>query len=150
MLDSEKSLNALKEKEASLKADLEKLGKERAKITDQFCKDKISVCVTLSNKIFTNIFQGEIAEQFANLTAMVQEVAATDPKAEARLAGDKDGYGLKGGPPQEFFIQFVWPAIVSSRGLSTILERSFRHGDNPYIAKPTVVEPKAPAKEAKK
>jgi hypothetical protein len=149
MLESEKSLNALKEKEAALKADLEKLGKERAKITDQYCRDKIQVAVTLSDKLFKNIFQGEIAEQFANLSAMVQEVAATDARAEARLSGDKDNYGLKGGPPQDYFIQFVWPAIVSSRGLSTILERSFRHGDNPYIKTP-VVEPKAPAKEEKK
>jgi hypothetical protein len=147
MLDSEKSLNALKEKEASLKADLEKLGKERAKITDQYCRDKIQVAVTLSDKLFKNVFQGEIAEQFANLTAMVLEVAATDPKAEARLTGDN--FGLKGGPPQDYFVQFVWPAIVSSRGLSTILERSFKHGDNPY-AKTPADEPKASAKEAKK
>lgn len=140
MLDSEKSLNDLKAKEAALKADLEKLGKERAKVTDQYCRDKISVCVTLSDKLFRNIFQGEIAEQFSNLTAMVQEVAATDPRAEARLTGDKDTYGLKGGPPQDFFIQFVWPAIVSSRGLSTILERSFKHGDNPYLKAPVAAK----------
>jgi hypothetical protein len=142
--------NSLKAKEAELRVQLETLGKERSKITDQYCRDKIQVAVTLSDKLFKNIFQGEVAEQFANLTAMVLEVAATDPKAEARLAGDKDGYGLKGGPPQDYFVQFVWPAIVSSRGLSTILERSFRHSDNPYLAKRTVVEPRAPAKEGKK
>jgi hypothetical protein len=140
MLESEKSLNDLKSKEAELKAQLEKLGKERSKITDQYCRDKLMVAVTLSDKLFKNIFQGEIAEQFKNLTEMVLEVAATDPRAEARLTGDKDNYGLKGGPPQEYFIQFVWPAIVSSRGLSTILERSFKHGDNPYLKTPAEVK----------
>jgi hypothetical protein len=140
MLDSEKSLNSLKAKEAELKAQLETLGKERSKVTDQYCRDKLQVAVTLSDKLFKNIFQGEIAEQFKNLTDMVLEVAATDPRAEARLTGDN--FGLKGGPPQDYFTQFVWPAIVSSRGLSTILERSFKHGDNPYIAKPPMVEVK--------
>jgi len=142
MLDSEKSLNEWKSKEAGLKAQLETHSKERAKITDQYCRDKIQVAVTLSDKLFKNIFQGEIAEQFANLTAMVLEVAATDPKAEARLTGDKDGYGLKGGDAQQFFTQFCWPAIVSSRGLATILERSHKHGDNCYLAKPLVAEVK--------
>jgi hypothetical protein len=68
----------------------------------------------------------------------VLEVAATDPRAEARLTGDN--FGLKGGPPQDYFVQFVWPAIVSSRGLSTILERSFKHGDNPYLKTPGEVK----------
>jgi hypothetical protein len=150
MLDSEKSLNSIKAKVAELTAQLETLGKERSKVTDQFCRDKLQVAVVLCDKLFKQIYQGDIAEMFFNLTAMVQEVAATDPKAETRLTSDKDGFGLKGGDAQAFFVQFAWPAIVSGRGLADILERTKKHGDNPYLAKPPGVETKAPAKEAKK
>jgi hypothetical protein len=62
---------------------------------------------------------------------MVKTIQTTDPKAEGRLSSD--GYGLDGGEAQEFFAQFVFPAIVNGRGLADILERTKKHGDNPYL-----------------
>lgn len=139
MLDSEKSLNALKEKEASLKADLEKLGKERAKITEQYVRDRVQVAVTLSDKLFRLLYQGEAATMFDSLAVMTREINDTDPKSESRLHAD--GYGLKGGDAQTFYANFVFPNIINGRGLADILEKTKKHGDNPYI-KPPVVEVK--------
>ena len=147
MLDSEKSLNDLKSKEADLKAQLDKLGKERAKITEQYVKDRVQVAVTLSDKLFRQVYQGDVAQMFDSLAVMTREINETDPKSESRLHAD--GYGLKGGDAQEFYSNFVFPNIINGRGLADILEKTKKHGDNPYL-KPPVVEPKAPAKEGSK
>ena len=142
MLDSEKSLNDLKAKEAALKADLEKLGKERSKLQEQYVKDKVQVAVTLSEKLFRLLYQGEAASMFDALAVMTKEIAEIDPKAENRL--NADGYGLKGGDAQSFYTSFVFPSIINGRGLADILERTKKHGDNPYLKPPVA------AKEAKK
>jgi hypothetical protein len=161
MLESEKrrwsvyqeNLSEFKTKEAELKAEMEKLSNERSKVQEQYIRDRMQVAVVLSDKLFRQIYQGDIAEMFTTLRDAVKEIAAADPKAELKLSTpDKDGgvYGLKGGDAQQFFVQFVFSSIMADRGLADILERTKRHGDNPYLAKPPAVEPKAPAKEAKK
>jgi hypothetical protein len=147
MLESEKSLNDLKSREAELKAQLETLGKERGKIQEQYVKDKVQVAVTLSDKLFRQVYQGDVAQMFDSLAVMTREINETDPKSESRLHAD--GYGLKGGDAQAFYTSFVFPSIINGRGLADILEKTKRHGDNCYLAKP-VVEPKSPAKEGKK
>jgi hypothetical protein len=141
MLESEKSLNDLKSREAELKAQLETLGKERGKIQEQYVKDKVQVAVTLSDKLFRQVYQGDVAQMFDSLAVMTREINETDPKSESRLHAD--GYGLKGGDAQTFYTDFVFPSIINGRGLADILERTKKHGDNPYLAKPVVMEVKS-------
>jgi hypothetical protein len=148
MLDSEKSLNDLKSKEAELKTQLDKLGKERGKIQEQYVRDKVQVAVTLSDKLFRLLYQGDVAQMFDSLAVMTKEINDTDPKSESRLHAD--GYGLKGGDAQTFYANFVFPNIINGRGLADILEKTKKHGDNPYIKTAVVVEPRAPTKEGKK
>ena len=133
MLESEKKLNDLKSKESELKAQLARISEDKAKIQEQYVKDKLQVAVVLSDKLFRELFQGKVAEMFSTLAGMVKEISATDPKAETRLNGD--GYGLDGGEAQAFFTSFVFPAIVNGRGLADILEKTKKHGDNPYLKK---------------
>ena len=133
MLKSEKALNELKSREAKLKEEMAALAVEKNKIVEQYVKDKLQVAVVLSDKLFRELFQGKVAEMFSTLAGMVKEISATDPKAETRLNGD--GYGLDGGEAQAFFTSFVFPSIVNGRGLADILEKTKKHGDNPYLKK---------------
>jgi len=131
MLDSEKQMTALDEAEAAAKAELERIGREKASVRGALVKEKLALTAALSDKLFKDIFQGEVAKDFEKLAAMTAELYRLDAKFDNRLASDR--YGLPESYALRFYTQFVAVALFNSRGLSDIIGASKKHSDNPYL-----------------
>jgi hypothetical protein len=124
-----KALAALRDKENRLKNELAELGKEREQHKQARLKELAHDAAAVADKVFRNIFSGQLSKDIETLRALSEEIMSLDGRAFQRLTGD--GYGAES-PAVGFYGKFVFEQLVNGRTLGDILPKCWSHSENIY------------------
>lgn len=126
-----KALAALREKENRLKDELTELAKERQAHQQARLKELATDAGALTDRVFRNIFSGQLSKDIETLRALSEEIMSLDGRAFQRLTGDS--YGAES-PAVGFYGKFVFEQLVNGRTLGDILPKCWGHSENIFKA----------------